>query len=126
MLAAALDLRIQTTATWNSPVSFQSLIAETGNGEGVERSKVHPASSFLTGVLCHFDLPDLAAAIAPRAVTIANPNDGRGQPVPADQIARVYRHASQVYSGLGAPEGLQTVVGPYAETAPDVCDALCV
>jgi hypothetical protein len=76
-------------------------------------------------VLRHFDLPDLAAAIAPRAVTIANPNDGRGRPVPADQVASVYRHASKVYSDLEAPEGLQTVVGPYAETASDICDGLC-
>jgi dienelactone hydrolase len=39
-------------------------------------------SSVLPGVLAEYDLPDLVAAMAPRPVTVRNPADPQGRPIP--------------------------------------------
>jgi hypothetical protein len=50
----------------------------------------HPFANFVPNVLRSTDLPEIAAAIAPRKITIAGVLDGGGQPVPVLEARRVY------------------------------------
>jgi len=116
MFAAAMDSRIRGVATWNSPASFHSLIVE---------DPIYPPSAFLFGVLRHFDLPDVAAAIVPRIAVIANPCDGWGHSLPTEEIAEVYRYTREAYDAARAPERWHILVGPPSETRSEVCARLC-
>jgi hypothetical protein len=50
----------------------------------------HPFANFVPNVLRSTDLPAIAAAIAPRRITITGILDGAGQTVPALEARRVY------------------------------------
>ena len=50
----------------------------------------HPFANFVPNILRSTDLPELAAAIAPRKIIIAGILDGAGQPVPALEARRTY------------------------------------
>jgi hypothetical protein len=50
----------------------------------------HPFANFIPNVLRSTDLPEIAAAIAPRKITMAGILDGAGQPVPALEAQRAY------------------------------------
>jgi hypothetical protein len=50
----------------------------------------HPFANFVPNVLRSTDLPEIAAAIEPRKITLAGILDGASQPVPALEARRVY------------------------------------
>jgi hypothetical protein len=50
----------------------------------------HPFANFIPDVLRSTDLPEIAATLAPRKLTIAGVLDGAGKPVPASDAKRVY------------------------------------
>jgi hypothetical protein len=70
---------------------------------------VQPVADFLPGVLLHYDLPDLAAALAPADVLVLNPQDAAGQPLPAEGAAAVYGRARDLARRLGG--GLEAATG---------------
>jgi hypothetical protein len=63
-------------------------------------------SSVLPGVLEAYDLPDLAAAIAPRPLTIRQPTDPAGAPVSQATLDAAYASAKAAYLALNAADSL--------------------
>ena len=53
------------------------------------------------GALAVYDLPDLAATLAPRPLTIRNPTDATGQPAAADLVTRTYAPVRATYAKDG-------------------------
>ena len=71
----------------------------------------HPAtvlelSNVIPGVLAHYDLPDLAAAMAPRKLTILSPVDGAGRPLSQTDLFSAFGKALEAYRAAGAEENL--------------------
>lgn len=116
-LAAVLDDRISAAGIWHGPASFHSLIVQ---------DPAWPPSSFPFGVLKHCDLPEIAALIAPRWLTVANPRNGQAGPITGEEAARVYRSTSATYQALGEPEGFQVLLGSADETRRGLCARLQV
>jgi hypothetical protein len=105
LYAAALDERLAAAVMWEAPLSYRSLILEqTG----------FPASTYLFDVLNHFDLPQLMAAVAPRALLVAEPVDGIREPLDPDAVKATLRWPDQVNHLLGAPEVAWQVLGAQA------------
>jgi hypothetical protein len=73
-----------------------------------------PHGSVVPGLLAEGDLPDLVAALAPRAVAFESLVDGRGRRVPLPVAEKSYAGAAQVYADLKASDGLD-----FTETAED-------
>jgi hypothetical protein len=73
-------------------------------------------ADFLPGVLLHYDLPDLAAALAPAGVLVLNPLGAAGQPLPPAAAGGVYAGAARAAGRLGGR--LDVAVGcPAGERA---------
>ena len=95
LFAAAVDPRITKVVTQNGLISFRTLI---------EHDRYDQASSqFVWGILQRFDLPQVAAAIAPRNLTVLDPAGHTKQPVDAETAARVYAVASSAFLRSGVP-----------------------
>jgi len=63
-------------------------------------------ASVVPGVLEHYDLPDLAATLAPLPLTIRNPVDAAGKPVSQAELERVYARVREAYARAGAADRL--------------------
>jgi hypothetical protein len=57
-------------------------------------------------VLKAYDLPDLAAALAPRPLTIRHPLDAAGNPVSQAELEEAYATARAAYKAAGAEKNL--------------------
>lgn len=75
-----------------------------------------PASAFLPGVLLRYDLPDLAGALAPRPVWLANPLDALGARIDGDAATTAYAPTVRLHERLGKNGGvrLQTALNAAA------------
>lgn len=82
LCAAAIDPRIAALYLSGHLVSWRN-IAETEN-------YTHPLANFIPDVLRHTDLPNLAASMLPRKVTLAGTVDAAGKPVPIDRVQKIY------------------------------------
>jgi hypothetical protein len=56
------------------------------------------------GILEAYDLPDLAAAIAPHPLTVRNPLDPAGKPVATDAVREAYAVCRKSYRAERAEE----------------------
>ena len=63
-------------------------------------------SNVLPGVLAHFDLPDLAAMMAPRKLSILSPVDGAGKPLSQADLIAAFAKAREAYRAAGAEGNL--------------------
>jgi hypothetical protein len=97
--AAALDSRIGAVATCEMVASYRTII-------DADRYALS-ASAFIPGVLLHYDLPDLAGALAPAPTLIANPADALGAPMTAEAAGAAYAPAGSIRERLGCPETLR-------------------
>lgn len=61
-------------------------------------------ANVVPGALAVYDLPDLAAALAPRKLTIRNPVDAMGQAATAEQIEQTYKPVRAAYEMANAKE----------------------
>ncbi len=91
LYAAALDPRIANVTTERGLASYK-LLAETDR-------YTHGAGIFVRDVLKRFDLPHVAAAIAPRPLTIVSPVDAMKRPLDA---AELYTFTAAAYRNAGA------------------------
>jgi hypothetical protein len=89
LLAAALDPRIEFVYLDGGLVSWQSLL-ETDE-------PTYPLAAIPPGILASTDLPEVAAAVAPRPVFLAGPVDGAGRPLPIEEAQALHRHLSHVH-----------------------------
>ena len=82
LCAAALDPRIAALYLTGHLVSWRNIV-ETEN-------YTHPLANFVPDVLRHTDLPNLAASIAPRKVTLAGVVDAAGKPIATERVKEIY------------------------------------
>jgi cephalosporin-C deacetylase-like acetyl esterase len=94
LYAAALDERISNLICVQSILSYQSL-AE------VDRY-LYGGDIFVPDILRHLDLPDVAAAIAPRSLTLIDPKDAMKQTVDSTHANDVYQGTREAFNVVGA------------------------
>jgi hypothetical protein len=88
LCAAALDRRIERLHLVRPLVSFEDLA-------GREDYR-HPFANFVPSLLRHTDLPEIAASIAPRKITLAGAVDGAESPVREEKVREIYRSAANI------------------------------
>jgi cephalosporin-C deacetylase-like acetyl esterase len=94
LYAAALDPRITSVVAERGLVSYRAL-AQTDR-------YTHSAGIFVRDVLKHFDLPQVAAAIAPRPLTLVSPVDAMKRTVDAARAGEIYESTASAYRSAGA------------------------
>jgi cephalosporin-C deacetylase-like acetyl esterase len=102
--AAALDPRIKSVSIEGSLVSWSSVV-QTPISKGQLPNAV-------PGVLAWYDLPELAALVAPRPLTIRKPVDAAGNPVAQAELERVYAVCRQAYAAGKNEKNLSLDAGP--------------
>jgi cephalosporin-C deacetylase-like acetyl esterase len=96
LYAAALDARITDAVCERGLVSYRALAQ-------VDRYQ-HGAGIFVRDVLKHFDLPQVAAAVAGRSLTMVAPVDAMKKPVGAAAAREAYAETAEAYRKAGAAE----------------------
>ncbi len=76
-----------------------------------------PFDAVVPSVLTTGDLPDLAAAIAPRPLRLESLVDGTNRRVPADRLARVYAPTTAAYKAAG--QATRLLIEPKAAPVAD-------
>ncbi|MCW5981752.1 MAG: acetylxylan esterase [Bryobacteraceae bacterium] len=94
LYAAALDPRIDEVLCERPLLSYRALAQ-------VDRY-LHSAGVFIRDVLKYFDLPQVAAMLADRSLTLKSPVDAMKRPVDLATARRAYAWTEQVYGNLGA------------------------
>ncbi len=96
--AALLDggVLVKKVTLQNSLVSWSNVVER-----GMSRNQL---SSVLPGVLAVYDLPDLAAAIAPMPLAIVDAVDAEGKAVPVSQVREIYAGCIKKYGADGSLE----------------------
>jgi cephalosporin-C deacetylase-like acetyl esterase len=93
LYAAALDPRIRSLISVQSLLSYRSLTQGDRYRYG--------ANVFVPDVLLHFDLPQVAAAIAGRPLTLVQPKDAMKNTVGADAAEEAYNWTRATYEAAG-------------------------
>jgi hypothetical protein len=94
LYAAALDPRIRSLISVQSLLSYQSLTQ-------VDRYR-YGANVFVPDVLLHFDLPQVAAAMTGRSLTLIQPKDAMKNTVGTEAAEEAYRWTRGSYEAAGA------------------------
>jgi cephalosporin-C deacetylase-like acetyl esterase/pimeloyl-ACP methyl ester carboxylesterase len=101
--AAALDDRIQAVTIEGSIPSWD-LVVRTPISQ-------NQLASVVPGALTVYDLPDLAAAISPRPLTIRNPVDPAGRPLPLAAVEEALKPVKGAYERARAADKLTITAG---------------
>ena len=109
--AAVLDGRIRHVTLERSLVSWSAVAAMP-----LSRDQL---TNVVPGALRAYDLPDLAALLAPRALAIRHPVDPVGAPVPQVQLDDAYAAAGTAYEQARASEKLHLQAGPPSVSVPE-------
>ena len=112
LYAAALDDRIQSAAATRSLISYEAV---TEN-----ELYTHRFTSFAPGAIGDFDLPEVAALVAPRPLLLVNSVDQVHRVAPADQVKAAYEATARIYGLAGAPGNFSQA---HALTAKEIADA---
>jgi cephalosporin-C deacetylase-like acetyl esterase len=96
---AALDDRIPNLICTGSLLSYR-LLAQSDR-------YLYGADVFIPEILQYLDLPDVAAAVAPRPLVFIEPKDGMKKTVDAQLAIEAYRRAQAAYRIAGAEKNLQ-------------------
>src|SRR5262249_3987638 len=96
--AAALDRRIQRVTLQKSILSL-SAVARASQSH-------NQLTSVVPGVLRHYDFPELAAAVAPRPLTVRRALDPVGKAIPKAVLDRAYTPAVNAYRKQGSAKNL--------------------
>jgi cephalosporin-C deacetylase-like acetyl esterase len=96
--AAALDPRIKSVTLENALVSWTSVVENP--------ISINQLTNVVPGALKVYDLPELAATIAPRKLTIRNPVDGMQRPVSQAELERIYQPCRTAYERAKAADKL--------------------
>ncbi len=94
--AAALDDRIKSVTLEEMLVSYESVVDWKIHQEVFE--------SVVPAALANYDLPDLAASLAPRRLQIINAVNPRGQRVETQQVKREYEVTQKAFAAAGASQ----------------------
>ena len=96
LYAAALDTRVCALVMDGGLLSYRALTS-------VDRYLTE-SSLFIRDVLTRFDLPEVAAAVADRPLTIISPRGPMNQEVEIPEARSAYQWTSTVYANLGASD----------------------
>jgi cephalosporin-C deacetylase-like acetyl esterase len=93
--AAALDARLGEVIVEGGLISY----------DAVARTPIHRRimAGVVPGVLGRYDLPDLAASLAPRALSLVDLRAPAGQRALERDVREAYRYAIAAYAAAGAP-----------------------
>ncbi len=94
LFATALDARIQALVCDRGLLSYKNLIQADRYRYG--------ADVLVPGVLRRFDLPQVAAALADRSLTLLSPLDAMKRTVDVAEAGRAYDWTSKAYAGARA------------------------
>jgi dienelactone hydrolase len=111
--AAALDGTIARAVAVRSLATYKSLVEH--------RRHNHHFSLYLPGCLRQFDLPHVAACIAPRPLTLINPVNQRKDRCPAQAVAECYGLTSGMYAALSSAAGFRIL---QTDSAPETLAAV--
>ena len=103
LYAAALDPRIRAVVAESGLLSYRALARAD--------RYLHGANVFIIDVLKHFDLPQVAGAIADRPLALLRPVDHMKKPVESGPAEEEYEWTRQRYATLGASERFRIVTG---------------
>lgn len=99
LFAAALEESIAEVETQAMLVSYQALL-ET------PVPRFHP-NAYLPRLLRSFDLPEVAAAVAPRPLTLQGTVDACRETLPVERVEALYWRTAEAYQRLGALQALR-------------------
>jgi acetyl esterase/lipase len=106
LVLGALDPRLQKVAVEGTIQSCMD-VARARHHEGL-------TAAFVPGILQDFDLPDLAAAIAPRPLWIVDARTPAGALVPLARARAEYAPVADGYARAGRPDALEVRLRPEA------------
>jgi len=98
MYAGSIDGRIEFVVAYEPLISYRSLVKS--------QFYTHHFNIFLPDVIKAFDLPDVAATIAPRTLILVCPVDAMKNQVPTEVVEKEYAWAKGIYRFLGNEDGL--------------------
>jgi hypothetical protein len=101
--AAALEPRIKRLTLEGALVSWSAVVRTPVSHDQL--------TNVVPGALAAYDLPDLAAAVAPRPLTIRNPADPTGKPLARAAADDAYRPVRAAYAKAGAEKQLVVTAG---------------
>jgi predicted dienelactone hydrolase len=104
LVLAALQPKVEKVAVEGTVLSYRE-IARARYHEGL-------TAAFVPGVLRDFDLPDLAAALAPRPLWIVDPRSPTGALFPTDRARIEFAPASLAYERAGQPTAFRALHRP--------------
>jgi cephalosporin-C deacetylase-like acetyl esterase len=98
MYAAVLDRRIRKVVLEDMLSSYESVV----------ENKIHRRvlESVVPGALKFYDLPDLAATLAPRKLSIVSGTDPLGHELPANTVRKEYSRAVEAYRQMGMEQSI--------------------
>jgi pimeloyl-ACP methyl ester carboxylesterase len=96
--AAALDNRIKAVTIESGLISWDDVVRTP--------ISTNQLGNTVPGALAVYDLPDLAAAIAPRPLTIRKPVDAAGQPADRGAVEEAYKPVRAAYEKAGTADKL--------------------
>jgi dienelactone hydrolase len=102
--AAALDQRVKETTLEHGVLSWSSVVRTPVS--------VNQLTNVVPGVLAVYDLPDLAAMIAPRPLTIRAAVDPADKPATQEQLDAAYEKCKAAYAKAKAEKQLTLQAGP--------------
>jgi hypothetical protein len=110
--AAVMEDAVTKIALIEPPVSYQSVVTS-------RFYNLDPAS-LIGNVLTAYDLPDLAACLAPRHLLMTNPADALGKPAPTALVSESNRIVLRAYSDQNAAQRVLIKTGITGRTIADV------
>jgi hypothetical protein len=99
LFAAALDERILNLICSRSLLSYWTLTKSD--------RYLYGADVFVPEAFQYFDLPDVAAAVAPRSLALIEPKDAMKKTVDAQLAAETYRRTQDAYRIAGAEKSFR-------------------
>lgn len=100
--AAALDDRVAAITLDGGPVSWDNVVRTPINHNQL--------ANVVPGALKVYDLPDLAAALAPRPLTIRNPVDAASKPLTKGAAEEAYKQVREAYKKANALDKFTLVI----------------
>lgn len=108
--AAALDPRVKGLTLEGSLVSWSAVVRTP-----VSHNQL---TNVVPGALASYDLPELAAALAPRPLTVRRAVDAVGRPLTQGVLESAYAPATAAYRKGGAENSLKLLAEPAGAGSP--------
>ncbi len=112
--AALFDDAIGSVAVLDSLLAWQEMVDE--------RDAATDFSAVVPGALAAYDLPDLAACLAPRPLLVVNPRNALDEPVQQECAEEAWVIARRAYAGRQASAAFVLRAGVEAAAVADLLD----